>query len=329
VTTANGQQRQLPAERFWLRYSPHHEAPLSGAGSFVIHGLVIGVIGLLCTIPFYNRGPEQTQLVDVVVAGEGGLGGNPEAVDSNTAKGPSREGPKVDESRRESPYEGNKVVPPDLPKEMAQPGPLPDVSKPDRSGLTAQITDAVEGTKNLPKTRDGGAPDGTVPGRGKNRDGSGGGDKDGNGNPVPPASRWKMVFNTRDGRDYANQLKSLGAILAVESQEDPGKATVYRDLTDQARGQVEDLASLHGIRWTDDKEESVAGLSRALGIPKPRKFFAYLPSNLEQKLARLESEFVRKSGKNVNQIKETVFELRKVSGGYEPYVTEQHYIAPR
>jgi hypothetical protein len=291
---------------------------------------VIGVIGLLCTVPFFNRSAaEQSPLVDVYVAGEGGPGGNPEGVNDNRAQAPSREGPKVDESTPESHHEASKVVPPQLPEETARTRPLPDVPKADITGLIAQSTDAIRGTENLPKTPDGGAVHGAVPDRGNNKDGSRGGDKPGNGNPIPPALRWKMVFNTRDGRDYANQLKSLGAILAVESKDDPGKATVYRELTDQARGQVEDLASLRGIRWIDEKEESVAGLSRALGIPKPEKFFAYLPSNLEQKLARLESDFVTKSGKNQHQIEETIYELRKVNGGYEPYVAEQHYVPRR
>src|SRR5690242_2739375 len=35
-----------PDERFWQRYSGHHEFPLSGVGSFVVHGLVIGTFAL-------------------------------------------------------------------------------------------------------------------------------------------------------------------------------------------------------------------------------------------------------------------------------------------
>ena len=35
---------QPPEERFWQRYSPHHELPLSGAGSFALHLVVLGVL---------------------------------------------------------------------------------------------------------------------------------------------------------------------------------------------------------------------------------------------------------------------------------------------
>src|SRR5262245_57414121 len=38
-----------PDERFWQRYSPHGEAPLSFAGSFTLHLLVGGVLFLLIT----------------------------------------------------------------------------------------------------------------------------------------------------------------------------------------------------------------------------------------------------------------------------------------
>src|SRR5262245_50470153 len=39
-----------PDERFWVRYSPHHELPLSGVSSFAVHALVIGLL-LLCAYP--------------------------------------------------------------------------------------------------------------------------------------------------------------------------------------------------------------------------------------------------------------------------------------
>ena len=32
-----------PEEAFWQRYSPHHEAPLSGVTSAVLHALVLGL----------------------------------------------------------------------------------------------------------------------------------------------------------------------------------------------------------------------------------------------------------------------------------------------
>src|SRR5438552_15844246 len=40
---------QLQEPRFWTRYSPHHEFPLSAATSFFTHVLALGVIGLILT----------------------------------------------------------------------------------------------------------------------------------------------------------------------------------------------------------------------------------------------------------------------------------------
>src|SRR5437660_12421433 len=36
-----------PEEKFWQRYSPHNQAPLSGVTSTVIHVLVIGLLLLI------------------------------------------------------------------------------------------------------------------------------------------------------------------------------------------------------------------------------------------------------------------------------------------
>src|SRR5947208_2316746 len=33
-----------PEEAFWIRYSPHHEMPLSGVSSFALHAYVIGIL---------------------------------------------------------------------------------------------------------------------------------------------------------------------------------------------------------------------------------------------------------------------------------------------
>src|SRR5438067_9637644 len=65
-----------PEERFWQRYSPHHEAPLSGVGSFVLHGLVLGILILGYTLLNQRREAESNRLVtmDVVQLEGGGSG---------------------------------------------------------------------------------------------------------------------------------------------------------------------------------------------------------------------------------------------------------------
>jgi len=72
-----------------------------------------------------------------------------------------------------------------------------------------------------------------------------------------------MAFNTRDGRDYANQLRSLEAILAVEMPDDPQKGMIYHKVTFPAKGEVAELNSIKSIWWIDDKPESVQALALA------------------------------------------------------------------
>src|SRR5439155_18569824 len=63
-------------ERFWQRYSPHHEAPLSGVGSFVLHGLVVGILFLGYLLVTQRREAESNRPVtmDVVQLEGGGSG---------------------------------------------------------------------------------------------------------------------------------------------------------------------------------------------------------------------------------------------------------------
>jgi tetratricopeptide (TPR) repeat protein len=134
--------------------------------------------------------------------------------------------------------------------------------------------------------------------------------------------RWTMTFNTRDGEDYVKQLQSLGAILAIEVPGEPGKATVYRDLTSPAEGEVEDINEIESMWWIDDKHESVIGLCAALRIkPEPQRVIVFLPPRQEEKLLELELEF---AGKKEEEINETIFELKnRGKGRYEPVVVRQ------
>src|SRR5262249_2282402 len=130
-----------------------------------------------------------------------------------------------------------------------------------------------------------------------------------------------LIFNTRDGNDYATQLDALGAILAAPT----GNGVEYlliRDLkTRPVQGKVEDLAALERIFWIDDKPESVAGLARALGLKtNPRHIVAFFPLELESKLAQMERDH---AGRKEADIAETRFDIIRGPGGYEPKVTFQ------
>src|ERR1700676_683811 len=58
-----------PEERFWKRYSPHHEFSLSGVTSFAVHGLVAALILLLGFFASRLLTEKQLPLESIVVAG--------------------------------------------------------------------------------------------------------------------------------------------------------------------------------------------------------------------------------------------------------------------
>jgi beta-lactamase regulating signal transducer with metallopeptidase domain len=134
--------------------------------------------------------------------------------------------------------------------------------------------------------------------------------------------RWKLVFNTKDGDDYARQLEALGAVLAVPEPGEKGEFRVLRDLkTRPVTGKIEDVGKLDRIHWVDDEEKSVAGLARALQFkPTPRFFVAMFPQKLEDELIKKEEAFAGRKGED---IKETVFKIVKTESGYEAQVSSQ------
>src|SRR5438874_9392911 len=69
-----------PEERFWKRYSPHHEAPLSGFTSTAVHVLFLALVGLVIWVHQKKTEEENRPLpVDVVrIPGGGGPSGGPD-----------------------------------------------------------------------------------------------------------------------------------------------------------------------------------------------------------------------------------------------------------
>ena len=69
----------LPEERFWVRYSPHHELPLSSMSSFAIHVVVIVLAALTGWIAsrFLADRARPIPVEAITIAGGGG---NPEGI---------------------------------------------------------------------------------------------------------------------------------------------------------------------------------------------------------------------------------------------------------
>jgi hypothetical protein len=325
-----------PDEKFWQRYSPHYEFPLSGVSSFALHLLVVGLAALLLMVPWPGRDTAPMEL-DEVSWDAGGGGGSQTGIGDNRGDGASGESADQKQPDPKTRFE-DKVPQPDLKLTEGPTLSLPEATEPDVARLIEQNNQAAQSIRDLPKTTANAMREGLVAGKGKGGPGKGGGEGTGTGTGTGEASgpgtgkiskriqrmlRWTMAFNTRDGRDYALQLKSLKAILAVEQADDPQKGMVYKELTTPAKGELQELNSIKRIWWIDDKPESVEALSRALGIrPVPKRFIAFLPIELEEKLLRLELNYA--GGKKEEEIKETVFEVKPLGGGrYEPRVISQ------
>jgi hypothetical protein len=315
VTTEPAKQRTPPAEEFWQRYSPHHEFPVSSITSVALHILVIVtlLLGAWAALRLGLLGGDDKLGVDYINLGT--LNGVPDR--KGIGDGPLSE-VVGDNPRPQQAVELGK-----LPESNLDPIDLRIDKNPngkrliDPGAVQSELEKLQQLTEEARKKRDSG------PG--------GKGDLSGSPNGSPNGKklskreerqlRWTMIFNTRDGNDYATQLDALGAILAFPAPN--GKEyEVIRDLKARpVQGKVEALASIKGIFWIDDKPDSVAGLARALGIKtNPRLFVAFFPVELENKLAQMERDH---AGRKEEEIAETRFDIVRSPNGYEPKVTFQ------
>jgi hypothetical protein len=329
---SGGARPGLPDERFWKRYSPHGELPLSGAGSFAVHALVVGFLVLWGVyLAAYFARPSRALPVDPVWVLPGG-GGQPTGQGDERGIGHAPEvaaNPEPDHKTAAPPR-------PDLrPAEPAKPDLKFDrvIAKTDASAI-ARLNEAVRRQR----------ADGLDPGRGRggpgSRGGKGVGDGPGDGPGPGPGKapllnrrekrmlRWSLLFNTRTGEDYVRQLRGLGAILAVPVKESPlpnGPPPEYKLVRDLSRRPAqlldEDLAQINRIYWTDKDPRSVQEVMSALGIRlRPRHFVAFMPTELETKLFELERDY---RGLAEDQIYETKFRIVEKDGRFEPQVVEQ------
>jgi hypothetical protein len=318
-----------PEEEFWKHYSPHHEFPLSSAGSFALHALIFVLIAIV-GIWLLRDNDRKKPLQEIGIVVVGGGGGNPLA----QGEGPGGELPRAEE---EDLGKENKDAPkptdpkrerlnvPKIPVEV-----LP-TDDPNARELIDKAGDAVLSQAKINKDaqdklrrsvgygqggpgRDGGKDRGQDTGKGSDK-GPGDGSK-----RYERTLRWVMVFDTYNGEDYANQLNGLGAILAIPRKDN--QYFVIRDLKKRpAQLLDEDIEKIKRIYWVDDKRESITPLCMALSVnPVPDHVVAFFPEKLEAQLLSLELKY---KGLKENEIYETRFKVRKTRDGYEPVVVDQ------
>jgi hypothetical protein len=310
-----------PEEKFWKRYSPHHEAPISGVTSMLLHLLVIllllGIVWLQSVLKLdeENRPPP----VDVVSLTPGG---DNQPVGPGDGPGGEKDGVKKED---ELPRRDKKDLPPDHEKLTGpQKSPPPD----DFGKVPSRIKDSTtlgeldrigrEATERLREIQRGlGGKDGRGPDKGSDR-----------GTKRPPSTpdpkmvrndRWSINFTTVSGKDYLNQLAGLGAILGVPVKGQDRQYLLIRDLHKPGNARVEDVSRLHRIFWFDDKPESVRSLFSVLPQPRPDYFVAFFPDSLEQRMLQLELDYLERRSlpRDESLVKRTLFDVFRSRDGYD------------
>lgn len=332
-----------PDEKFWQHYSPHHEAPLSGIGSFALHFLIGGFLLLAAYLGWLGLGGHRGATpVDVVRLDLGGGGGDPHG--KGDGPGDGALGQEVAEASNADqtlkPLDNTKPPRPDLKDPAIAAQQLsPEVAAND--DIKRFIKDGNENLAALAqlnrdiqnKLRDGLKP----AGEGGGGSGSGGGTGSGTGTGEGTGRgegkgnltqrekrmlRWVMQFDTRSGADYLRQLQGLGAILAIPKDRNGNDYWVIRDLSSRPpRLENEDLSKIQRIYWIDDKPHSVMSIARALGLSEvPSHFVAFMPQELEDKLFQEELNY---RGRKEDEIYSTQFRVERINGKYVPVVVSQ------
>src|SRR5262249_23908868 len=344
---ANSATLVPPEERFWKRYSPHHEAPLSGVVSFVLHGFVIGILALAAMFLTQRREAETRPVsMDVVQLEGGGTGfeGGGGGGDPGP-QGPTKQGARTENVFGQKSEEPNKPENPTTPTfekvqqkafdvpQIPVSGPieiddsLKAVADDARAALQKAISGPVgdpEGGTSSGKQGSGGTGDG--PGKG-NKSGPGTGQGGYPGRKATRAEifaqRWRFDLEG-NGKQHADKLRAAGVVLVVP---DPtGKLLVIRDL---GRRPVEPRAEnlepfKDAVRWENRQPQSTVALARELRLKwAPPIVFLLLPKDREQLMADAEQAYAEKNGRSLRTIQETWFDFQVRGDGFQPVVIRQ------
>ncbi len=329
-------RRKPPEESFWKHYSPHHEFPLSLLSSAMLHAIGITFLLLVAFGIILAFKHNQSLPVEPVRLAGGG-GGSPTGVEGGEGTGRT---PQENITPGETNEKSNS--PEDIKRPDLQPAQVADI-KLEFNEDAVRVIEKSQAAKaifsNLDKEVRNKLRDGLAPAKGKGGTGTGGGkDKGkgtGEGHGVGEGSRgtlsqrerrmlrWTMMFDTRSGADYLRQLESLGAILAIPKPENPRDYYIVRDLSKRPAELLnEDLSQIQRIYWIDDKPNSVQGVMQALGLQMhPNHFVAFMPQELEDRLAKMEQQYMGRKEENIDA---TWFKVvPKRAGGYDVVVNKQ------
>ena len=306
-----------PDESFWRAYNGHLEFPIATVLSVFSHLMVVAaLIGIILMVT--NRAKDKTPVPIALVdngddlqgRGNPNDGGEPNPI-ANGDNAPSKEDyiqlpslqnlPEVKEQIRQ-----DFSVDPSLDNV-----PLPD----DKVAPLASLADDLR--RKLMQV-----------GKPKGAGGTGEAGPGGTGSDSTRARslRWVMRFDIQSGRQYLNQLAAMEAVLIFPIPPANKSAYVYRDLSGNSRGELmsenEWTQLTQKVQFCDYKRDVVEQVTRELRVPVAggHAFWAFFPTQIEQKLATLEKTY---NNKRSEDIEETVFQVLMRGGQYDVVVVRQ------
>jgi hypothetical protein len=323
-TPKNIRPAGLPDQRFWIKYSPNHELPLSVTSSVFLHALAFGLIGLILAGVLGGLfGGNRHREIKPFQLADGG-GGDPNGNTTGSNESNVLNGTEITQKTKNP----EPIQPLEATKPLYQPEPNTEPLVNSNEAVSRIFQDPKLSTRNLSDVaKNANVRLALAISKGQSGTGQGGGKGDGkgsgSGNQMGPGSdgaktsdrqlRWTMIFRTTSGRDYLKQIQDLGGTLAVPEGND--EYLVFRDLHKQPLvGRKEDLGSFEGVlRWVDDRPDSVKALAHSLGLSsKPAFIVAFFDKKLEKEMADLEKR--QYSGPESN-IEETTFLVESRPGG--------------
>lgn len=327
-----------PEEQFWKRYSPHGEAPISLAGSFMMHVMLAG--GALFFAAYLASYFMPTPNLPIEAVRLGGGGGKVGGVGDGKGIGSGVAAPVEDVPKENVPQPGDVEAPPKVELNPVEAKKIEQTFNADDAryiqDAKSASAKAFAGLEDKLRRK---LADGLQPGKGEGGTGSGGGKGTGTGTGYGSGAgsgrdklnarekrmlRWHMRFTAATGPEYLAQLRDLKAILAFPVTE--GDDPTYKTVRDLKRGGTlldEDVAKLQRIYWIDDSPKSVEDILAALGLrmPKrPSRFVAFMPQELEAQLYKMERDYVvniLRREFNEDKIDDTQFKVVRGPSGYQ------------
>lgn len=315
-----------PWRRFWNRYSPNGEFPLSSCSSLAIH--VLGVLLLILMAKALQKQERPAPGVDVVQVGD-----DPDAAAGMQAGG---EGASLGETSRSDAPSAAEI--PEQPTEELQTNvaadPSPELPVADNAVSSQVVQAAQQAAQSAARARQGLARakerlrqnmsqgDGGE-GAGGSGGGNGGGSAGGGGSGVTGRAarpgRWILRFRSVSVEDLLDQYAGLSAELAFPTQGD--RFRFFNNLKSRPPpSRLQGLEKERRLYWQEDNPQSLGGLTQYLGLAPVSYMLVFLPEAVEDKMARMEAAY---AGLKEDQIASTVFEVVRRGGGYDVQVVEQ------